>query len=146
MKQWKGSKQAPLWAALVLLLMPQMYSRTMFADGITTGLAGIFLLASWIMVMKPVGKLTIYSKSILGGVFVGLSILSHPGVGLFASVSFAILHLYQNGFNIKSVKGLFSSGFTALLVILPWLNVVISTHGIAPILAGLSSRNPTTRY
>jgi len=137
MKEWIGSKQASLWAALVLLLMPQIFSRTIFADGITTGLAGIFLLLSWIVVIKPIGKSNILPKSVLGGVFVGLSILSHPAIGLFCSVSYAILYLYQNGFNIKALKYLVLIGLTSAFVILPWLISVISIHGFDPLLAGL---------
>jgi 4-amino-4-deoxy-L-arabinose transferase-like glycosyltransferase len=137
MKQWTGSKQASLWAALVLLFMPQIFSRTIFADGITTGLAGIFLLCSWIVAIKPIGKSNIFPKSVLGGVFVGLSILSHPAIGLFCSVTYTILYLYQNGFSIKAIKYLISTGLASFFVILPWLISVISAHGIAPLLAGL---------
>jgi 4-amino-4-deoxy-L-arabinose transferase-like glycosyltransferase len=143
MKHWTGSKEAPLWATLILLLMPQIFLRTMFADGITTGLAGIFLLASWIMALSSFNKLALKTKSILGGFFIGLAILSHPALGLFAVVSFSLWHLHQNGFTKNSVRGLFYSGFTALLVILPWLYVVISTHGLAPLMAGLTdSKSP----
>jgi hypothetical protein len=138
MFQWKGSKQVSLWAALVLLLMPQMFSRTIFADGITTGLAGIFLLASWIMAIKTIDLSNNYRKSILSGVFVGLSILSHPAIGLFCSVSFVVLYLYSKGFTKKAMMGLFLTGIIALVVILPWLYTTISKHGIAPFLAGLS--------
>ena len=137
MKQWIGSKQASLWAALVLLFMPQIFTRTIFADGITTGLAGIFLLLSWIIAIKPIGKSRIFPKSVLGGVFVGLSILSHPAIGLFCSVSYTVLYLYQNGFSIKASKYLISAGLASSFVILPWLISVISFHGVAPLLAGL---------
>jgi 4-amino-4-deoxy-L-arabinose transferase and related glycosyltransferases of PMT family len=137
MKQWTGSKQASLWAAMVLLLVPQIFYRTIFADGITTGFSSIFVLASWILAIRPVDKSNTYRKSIVGGIFVGLSILSHPALGLFCSVSFAIWYIYRNGWNITAIKGLFSSGITAFLVILPWLLAVISMHGTAPLLAGL---------
>ena len=137
MKYWTGSKQASLWAAMVLLLMPQMVTRTIFADGITTGLSSVFLLFSWITVIKPIDKSNSNGKFIIGGVFVGLSILSHPAIGLFCSVSYSILLLYRCGFNIKAIKRLLLSGIIAFLVILPWLYAVISMHGITPLLAGI---------
>ena len=137
MHKWTGSKYASLWAGMILLLIPQIFLRTLFADGITTGLSGIFLLLSWIIVIGPKVKVNIYRKSIIGGIFVGLSILSHPGIGLFCSVSFVIWYIYQNGWNYKTIKGLFSTGITAFLVIMPWLWAVISMHGIPPFVAGL---------
>lgn len=138
MLRWKSSKQAALWAALVLLLMPQIFFRTLYADGITTGLGDIFLLASWIVVIKPIERSSVYRQSILGGLFVGLTILSHPAIGLFCSVSFLILFFYSNGLTKKAILGLLLTGVIALVVIAPWLFVIISKHGIAPFLAGLT--------
>jgi hypothetical protein len=132
-KQFTGSNQAAQWAALFLLLTPQIFYRTIYGDGITTGLSGIFLLLSWYYAVKPTSRF----NSVVGGLMVGLSILSHPGIGLFCAVTFTILFISQVRFTLSAIFRLFFSGIAALLIILPWLLPVISIHGLDPFLAGV---------
>lgn len=141
-RQWRESEQAALWAAVILLLVPHIFSRTLYGDGITTGLAGVFLFLSWRFAVLSDGSGS-YRTLIIGGLFVGLSLLSHPAIGLFGAVTFTILFLSRVGVNIQAIARLIASGITALAIILPWLLTVISFHGFDPILAGLQdSKSP----
>lgn len=139
-KQYTGSKQAAQWAGVFLLLVPHLFYRTLWGDGITTGLSGIFLLFSWYFAVKPKTIGQVYHNPVLGGLFVGLSILSHPGIGLFCAVSYAILYISCAGLKITSFKGLILGGITALALSLIWVLPVISTHGIDPLLASISDQ------
>ncbi len=136
-KQFSGSNQAAQWCAVFLLLIPHLFYRTLYGDGITTGLSGIFLLLAWYFAIKPLYKPVPYLNFIIGGLMVGLSILSHPGIGLFCAVSFTILSVSQNGFTLRGIIGWFVSGITALIMLLPWLFPVLSMHGLDPFLAAL---------
>lgn len=141
-KRWKASEQAAQWAGVVLLLMPHIFFRTLFGDGITTGLAGVFLLLSWrcaIAVDKPGFSRT----SVIGGLFVGMSFLSHPAIGVFCAVTFTLLLISETGFNLTALSGLVASGITAIAITLPWLLTVTTIHGFDPILAGMQdSKGP----
>lgn len=127
-KRWTGSEHASQWTAVFLLLMPHLFFRTLYGDGITTGLAGVFLLLSWRLAVtqdKPGPSLT----PLIRGLLIGLSLLSHPAIGLFCAASFTVLYFSRTGFDLRAITRLIPSGITALVVILPWLLTVIAVHG-----------------
>jgi len=143
MRRWRESEQAALWAAVIILLVPHIFFRTLHGDGITTGLAGVFLFLSWRFAVLSNGSGS-YRTLIMGGFFVGLSLLSHPAIGLFCAVTFTILYFSRVGVNIQAIPRLIASGIMALAVILPWLLTVISLHGFDPLLAGLQDSKSST--
>lgn len=140
-KQFTGSEQAAQWAGVFLLLIPHLFYRTLFGDGITTGLSGIFLLLSWYFAVKADPGAKDYRSALLGGIFVGLSVLSHPGIGLFCVVTFTILFVVHAGWQWYTFWGVALAGITVfILTFLLWLLPVISFHGIEPLLASVRDK------
>ena len=136
MKTWGRSEAASQWTAVVLLLLPHMFHHTMYGDGLTSGLAGLFLLVSWIFAVGP-GKTGSTKNMILGGFFSGLSLLSHPAIGAFSCLTFAILFISQNRINLAGLIPLLTAGAAAMIPSLLWLIPVILQHGITPLKASL---------
>ncbi len=140
MRAWRGAGAAAGWAAAFLLLTPHMVFRTLYADGITTGLAGIFIFLAWRQVIAQ----QTWAANILSGLFVGLAILSHPALGFFGTVSFVILYCHTRGLRLPALRRLVLIGAVSLLVILPWLLTVVGNHGLAPFWAGLQDGKSST--
>lgn len=136
MKTWRGSERAAQWAAVALLFAPFVFYRTLYGDGITTGLAGVFLLLSWRFAVKEKQSGS-YRSSLIGGILVGLCILSHPALGLYCAVTFSLLLLSTMRPIRDGILNLVTAGAAASLVVLPWLAISLARHGLKPYLAGL---------
>jgi hypothetical protein len=136
MRRWRKSETAAQWTAVVLMLVPHIFYRTLWGDGITTGLSGVFLLLSWGFAVTD-SKIHFYRRCAIGGILVGLSILSHPGIGLFGAVSFSVLCLFGTRFTAERVFALAMSGAAAFVVMTPWLLTVLSMHGVGPFIAAV---------
>lgn len=135
--RWRDSKVEAGFAAMLIMLMPHMFYRSIFADGITTGLAGIFLLLSWISLFGKIYDRKPVIGSIIGGILVGLSILSHPAVGLFSAVSYVAWTVEKNGFRKNSILLVLIAGILGLVTTSPWIIRVLLNYGVTPLISGL---------
>lgn len=135
--RWRASKIEAGFAAMLIMLMPHMFYRSIFADGITTGLAGVFLLLSWISLFGKMYDLKPGIGSMIGGILVGLSILSHPAVGLFSAVSYVAWTIERKGFRKNTPQMILIAGISGLITISPWIIRVLQNYGVTPLISGL---------
>lgn len=119
-----------LLATTIFSLLPKSYEWFIMGGGLTRSFGFFFaLIAIWV-----IGKAYLKSSvsyTIIAGVFLGLSLLSHMEMSLFALYSMALITLYLD----KSIHGLMRLGIAytvGLCVALPWIITIIRIHGLTP--------------
>ncbi len=119
-------------AVLMYALMPHAYDAIVAGGGVTRG-SGLLLamLAMWVAA-TPSGVTT--RRAIGVGVLLGLAALSHPQTAIYAAAASTVL-VFRPGDLPTTVRRVVIMGVVAFLVVLPWLLVMTSTHGLQTVLA-----------
>jgi len=120
-------------ATLIFALMPRAMSLFVMGGGLTRSPGQFFMLLTLASVVRLYGEGR-RRDIIWSGVWGALAVLSHPEIAVNTAVSCVFLWIML----ARNRKGLWHSAQVAFLVLLftsPWWAVVISRHGLAPILA-----------
>jgi hypothetical protein len=119
-------------AVLMYALMPHAYDAIVAGGGVTRG-AGLLLalLAMWVAA-TPAGMGPRRAASI--GVLLGLAALSHPQTALYGAAASTVL-VFQPGGLATTARRVVIMGVAAFLVTLPWLVLMVNTHGLDTVLA-----------
>ncbi len=135
--KWKSNFGYAKWSLVIFMFMPQVLVRDLYADGILTTLSRVFLLLSWVSCIIGEGEKKYY-YSIMGGLLVGASILTHPIVGVLCAVGYPVVLASNDSPFRKNANRLFISILSSLIIVSPWLIGVVVNHGVDPLIAGLS--------
>jgi len=77
------------------------------------------------------------------GVFLGMTILSHPEFAFFTGTFIIFLTIWKT----KSISRIFIVYLISLLIISPWLYIVLLNHGLTPIISAFQSKlNPSATF
>ena len=119
-------------STLFFALMPRSLSWFVSGGGLTRSPGQFFMLLTLAFVVR-LYKENRRSDIYWGGLFAGLTIMSHPeaAVHMIASV---ILLWIMLGHSRATFINLVGVGLVALIVTVPWWGTVIHYHGIAPFL------------
>lgn len=118
-------------AVLMYALLPHAYDAIVAGGGVTRG-AGLVLaiLAMW---MAAAPEPTRTRRAVWIGVLLGLAALSHPQTALFGAAASTVL-MYRPGGRAATARRVVIMGAAAFLVTLPWLVLMINTHGLETVL------------
>jgi len=122
-------KRASLAATFVYSLLPKGYMWLILGGGITRSFGAFFAIIALIFVIRFV-KSGRWTAAILGSLFCGFAVLSHPEWAwfLFYSIGiFVILKLITKEKSIVIRSFLLFLG--TIFIILPWLLTIINRHG-----------------
>jgi hypothetical protein len=122
-------------AVFMYALMPHAYDPIVAGGGVTRG-AGVLLamLAMWLAAGPGTPNLR---RTIGVGVLIGLAALAQPQTALYSAVASTVL-IYRSGDAsplAATARRVLVMGVTSFLVVLPWLIVMASTHGLGVVLA-----------
>lgn len=143
--KWKSNFSYAKWSLVIFIFMPQVLVRDLYADEILTTLSRIFLLSSWVSCIIGEGGRKYY-YSILGGLLVGASIVTHPIVGVLCAIGYPVILVSSKTEIGNNISRLLVSVFSSLVVVLPWLLGVLVNHGVDPLIAGLSDSKSGFQY
>ena len=120
-------------AVLMYALMPHAYDAIVAGGGVTRG-SGLLLamLAMWVAA-TPSGVTT--RRAIGIGVLLGLAALSHPQTAIYAAAASTVLVFRPGDLPTTVRRVVILLGAVAFLVVLPWLLVMTSNHGLQTVLA-----------
>lgn len=123
---------AAVGAVLMYALMPHAYDPIVAGGGVTRG-SGLLLamLAMW-LAATPAGVST--RRAIGIGVLLGAAALAHPQTALYGATASTVLAFRPGGPTV-TIRRVVTMGVAAVLVTLPWLVVVSTTHGLGGVLA-----------
>ena len=116
-------------AALAYALAPASYVWMIQGGGVTRA-PGLLLavLAVWqtvLLVREPTRR-----RALIVGLLGGATALVHPGAALFAAISGTLLLAFEGRTRESLIHAAAALG-VAMLVILPWVAIVITRHGLA---------------
>jgi len=96
--------------------------------GLTRALAMLLALISL--------ALALHSRAVLAGIFGGLTALTHPETAIFAAIAVVAVFAFA-----RAWRSVLIAGGVAVLVVLPWLAIVVSQHGLDPFVAAAGARS-----
>lgn len=115
-------------------LMPRAFSWLVMGGGLTRSPGQFFMLltlATVIRLYEENRRLDIF----LAGIFGGLAVLSHPEAAIHTFVSAVFLWLMLSRKRTSFLNSIFV-GVIVLVVTAPWWAIVLSQHGMGPLLSG----------
>jgi hypothetical protein len=118
-----------LFATLVYATLPFAWEWLTLGSGVTRSVGGFLaLLAVWqgLRMYREGGRVHVLAT----GVLAGLAVLSHPEAGPFVAIALGVWLFF--GFSWRNLGRLVLAGSIGVLVILPWIAVVASRHGLTP--------------
>jgi len=132
-------------AAFAFALVPRSFESLVMGGGLARAPGMLLAIVSIYLGARFLRR---GDRSWLGaGVALGLAVLTHPDGGLFAALSLALIALaYARG--RRAWSRLVAAAAVGVIVTLPWLIVVITRHGIAPLVSagGVSANLPESLY
>ncbi|MEL7025663.1 MAG: hypothetical protein AAGO57_00345 [Pseudomonadota bacterium] len=118
-------------AAAIFIFQDRTFKFLIMGGGITRGTGAALAILSWVATIKMLEEAR--PMRVLAAILLcGLTILSHLEFGITSATGITLLILMANRSSTERLLLLFTVGGGAFLVILPWLNWVLSTHGLAP--------------
>jgi hypothetical protein len=122
-------------AVFMYALMPHAYDPIVAGGGVTRG-AGVLMamLAMWLAARPGTPALR---HTVGVGVLIGLAALAHPQTALYSAVASTVL-IYRPGEANRltaTARRVLIMGVASFLVVLPWLLLMASTHGLGVVLA-----------
>lgn len=123
-------------ASLLYALMPESVMWQITGGGLPRALGALCALLA-LALACPGQRGRDRPSQIGAGLLVGPAILSHLEWGLFAAFGVTLVSLARRPFR-GAVNATALIGSVALLVVLPWLLLILSRHGLAPFLSSAS--------
>ncbi|HXG36905.1 MAG TPA: hypothetical protein VNL15_08050, partial [Dehalococcoidia bacterium] len=126
-----------LLATFFFAVMPRSFKWEIVGGGLTRSIGfflAILFLHQLLMALQSGKKLHTGAAAVL----LGLTLLSHPEMSVFAMYSGALFWLFTH----RSLQTLWTSALVfvgGFILALPWLIEVIGTHGLGPYLAAMST-------
>ncbi|MCA9392098.1 hypothetical protein KC614_02745, partial [candidate division WWE3 bacterium] len=100
----------------------------------------LFMALSTLAIMLQMAKRQSLRLCMLGGLFMALTILSHPEISVFLLITLGLYFVFEVK-NRGILMWFLGSFVVAALLITPWFWGVYSQHGIMPFLAAINSGN-----
>ncbi|MBE0672144.1 MAG: glycosyltransferase family 39 protein [Anaerolineales bacterium] len=141
-KEISGNKLQSAISTLVFAFIPHMTAWFSMGGGLTRSLGAFFMLLALVHIHRVF--VTESQKDIWGSViFSSLAVLSHTEAPIYTTAIAIYIWAMKN----RSIKGLLNGILIAIGVLVltsPWLALIISRHGLAPLLsAGQTSFRST---
>ena len=119
-------------AVLMYALMPHAYDPIVAGGGVTRGSGVLLVILALAAVATPTA---ITARRAVGiGVLLGLAALAHPQTALYGAAASTVL-LYRPGGLAVTVRRIAVVGASAILVVMPWVILMASEHGLGTVLA-----------
>lgn len=129
-----------LLATGIFAVLPRSYTWLIAGGGLTRSFGFLFAL---IAVYAALRALRGDRRMVwLGGLSLGAAALSHPEAPLFAIVSVGLLGVLRAPDRRRALFDALGAGVIAAAVVMPWVVVVVSGHGIDPFLAAAGASEP----
>jgi hypothetical protein len=138
-KEITKNKSYALAATLVFTLLPRSVEWLLMGGGITRSLGYVFCLLS-ILFTLTFFKRRSNLRLLLVSVFLGLTLLSHLEMFIYAAYSIIIFYFFFD----TTKKGALL--ILSLLISSPWWISVISDHGLNPFIAAFQSKSTNPIY
>ena len=136
-KRLLGSRIKAFIATLFLASSSGVIGYHYPSEGVTRGLAFLFLVASLFFLSEGIHKRRHF---ILSAVVWGLCALTHPVYAVIGSLSAFVFIVFLYDKHISKKISLFINYFfIGFLIIGPWLFIVISRHGLTPLTSAFST-------
>ena len=131
---------AALAATFMYALMPHAYDWVIAGGGITRGVGLLFALVA--MAVAADRRHSSSMASVATGLLLGLSALSHPQAAVFGVIGCLIV-----SYQVPLATWLLRAGIagvSAVVLVLPWLIAMLSTHGADTLVAAGHRLEPVT--
>jgi hypothetical protein len=122
------SKIATILAPIIILGSQRIFMVQGTAAGIVRGLAFLLAMTAIYFFVKSMDSTEKIWNSILAGVLIGLTVLTHFSYALFVLfcvVSYGLTHFYKKNVLLKTML----SGFVSIATILPWVLTLSKRYG-----------------
>ncbi|HEY7452902.1 MAG TPA: glycosyltransferase family 39 protein [Candidatus Limnocylindria bacterium] len=123
---------AALGAVFVYALMPHAYDPLVAGGGVTRGAGVLLTILAMVVAAAPVSTSVRRAAGI--GLLLGLAALSHPQTALYGAAATTVLVFGSTGVRVGFTRMLVAAA-VSILVVLPWLGLMASEHGLSSVLA-----------
>jgi hypothetical protein len=133
-----GSPMSALLATAFFALSTGSYQFLIMGGGVTRALGFLMAVVTVYFATRMYregGRWTAWAA----GAALGATALSHPQAAVFGAVSVPLVLPFVATDRHRALRRLFVTGVVAAAVTLPWLALVISEHGIDPLLSAAST-------
>ena len=124
-----GNATASFAAMALYAVMPAAFDWLVAGGGLTRSIG---MLAALISLTAAVRASTL-TRGIVAGVFAGVTMLSHPQVGIFVAVSVLLIWTFTSRPSRTAVVAALAAG---MVVVLPWMALLAARGQIGDLLAG----------
>jgi hypothetical protein len=126
---------AAVAAVVMYALMPHAYDPIVAGGGVTRGLGLLLAMAALVVAATP--NLVTPRRAAAIGVLLGLAALSHPQTALYGTAASTVLVFRGAGRDRagSAVGRMTIAALVSIAVVVPWLALMASQHGIGSVLA-----------
>ncbi|NTV31143.1 hypothetical protein HGA91_04180 [candidate division WWE3 bacterium] len=122
------NKKISVLAVLLFISLPRSFEWLIMGGGLTRSLGMVWALGSIILIIS-----SLRYRLFFAGVLLGLTMLSHPEMTIFAIISIAVSSIYFRGL-FRGLLDILICLLIGLIIASPWWATVLVYHGVAPFL------------